>query len=87
VSVANAEQTRTFVEENNITIPVLVTPLPINTFIGDYKLAATPGYCLVDGRGKVLSSEHPSFEEAGEWKTRTDSRLSQSTRLHNLVSN
>lgn len=67
VSVADAERTRSFVEELNIQLPVLVAPCESNSFMIDYKLSSTPSYCLINGRSKIESTGYPSLQW-GKWK-------------------
>jgi peroxiredoxin len=67
VSIADRAETRTFVDEFHITLPVLVAPDGSNPFMKDYKVTGTPNYCLVDARGIVQSGGYPSLEWGG-WK-------------------
>jgi peroxiredoxin len=78
VSIADEAETRLFVEELNVRMPILMAPRPQNSFMEDYRLAGTPSYCLVDARGKVLSSGFPSAEH-GAWKALADSWEAPST--------
>jgi peroxiredoxin len=71
VSTADADQTQAFVNELNITMPVIVAPRATNNFQEDYRLSATPSYCLVDVQGAVVSSGYPSFD-GGPWKALVD---------------
>jgi signal peptidase I len=71
VSTAGAEQTRAFVDEMGITMPVLVAPFESNSFMKDYKVTATPRFCLVDAAGNVQAAGYPSTEW-GSWKKLID---------------
>lgn len=71
VSTADAEQTRHFVNEFNIQLPVLVAPRESNTFMQDYKLSTTPSYCLIDRQGRVQATGFTNLK-AGKWKVLTE---------------
>jgi peroxiredoxin len=68
VSIVDSNETKAFVEELDVSMPILVAPRTTNSFQVDYKLSSTPSYCLIDEYGKVKSSGYPSFEGAGAWK-------------------
>ena len=72
VSNGEREATSAFVEQFNISLPVLVAPLTTNSFTRDYQSTTTPSYCLLDEQGKVQSAGYPSLEW-GEWKTLAES--------------
>lgn len=55
VSTASAAETQPFVEELNISLPVLIAPFESNTFMRSYGLDSTPSYCLINARGRVQS--------------------------------
>ncbi|HEX8219140.1 MAG TPA: redoxin domain-containing protein [Chloroflexia bacterium] len=84
VSIADADATRAFADEFNISLPVLVAPRPENTFMQDYKFNSTPSYCLIDAQGKVRLSGYPSFE-GGEWRSLVDSWQQGTPQLASLV--
>lgn len=84
VSTADAASTRAFVEEFNISIPVLVAPRSDNPFTSDYKSLGTPSYCAIDAEGRVRSAGYPDFR-GGEWKTLVDSWQQAEPQLANLV--
>lgn len=71
VSGDEIEDTRTFAEELNISLPILIAPRKTNSFITDYQSTGTPSYCLIDGQGRVQSAGYPSLEW-GAWKTLVD---------------
>lgn len=72
VSVAAAFQTRSFAEELQISIPLLVAPRETNPFMTDYKILGTPSYCSVDERGMVQSVGYPGLNES-EWQVMVES--------------
>jgi peroxiredoxin len=61
VSNVEREATSAFVEQFNISLPVLVAPLTTNSFTRDYHSTTTPSYCLLDEQGKVQSAGYPSM--------------------------
>lgn len=71
VSAEDLEQTRRFVEEFRIQLPVIVASRHDNPFVKDYNFSGTPAYCIVDSQGIVISSGWPAFEW-GEWKQHVD---------------
>jgi peroxiredoxin len=71
VSIAGAEQTRTFVDEMGINMPVLVAPFESNSFMKDYKVTATPRFCMIGADGKIKAAGYPSLEWGG-WKKLLD---------------
>lgn len=66
VSVASRTETREFVDEFGITLPVIVAPQAESSFMKDYKFVETPTYCAIDAQGAVQSSGLP-FPDKGEW--------------------
>ena len=66
VSVASRTETREFVDEFAITLPVIVAPQEESSFMEDYKFAETPTFCAIDAQGAVQSSGLP-FPDKGEW--------------------
>lgn len=74
VSGVDESATRTFVDEYNITsLPVLVDPEPSlvhpfgeNSFFKDYNVSSVPSYCLINSKGEIQSSGHPSLD-GGKW--------------------
>jgi hypothetical protein len=50
------EETKKFIEEINATLPVLVAPRGRTSFIDEYRSMGTPSFCLVDQRGRVITS-------------------------------
>lgn len=56
VNIADRAQTKTFVKEHDIRLPILVAPKEINPFITDYKVVRTPFFCLIDKESKVRST-------------------------------
>lgn len=72
VSTDEMEETCTFVEKQNISLPVLIAPRSNNPFLEDYKFISTPSYCLVNEQGKVQSAGFMSMV-GGPWKDLADS--------------
>jgi len=52
----DATLTRRFVDEFNVSFPVLSAPAETNPFMKTYKVPGTPYYCLIDRNGRILSS-------------------------------
>ena len=72
VSLANAEKTKALIEEFNIGMTVVIALPEANTFGKDYKVSATPSYCIVDKQGRVqsagiLTPDGPWAKIAEEW--------------------
>jgi peroxiredoxin len=67
VSIDSLDETRAFVEQHNVTLPVLVAPRATNSFMHDYQSDATPSYCFIDEQGIVQSAGYPSLYQ-GTWK-------------------
>ena len=67
VSIAGLDETRSYIEETNTHIPVLVAPFESNNFVRDYNAMGTPFFLLVDENGKVGPSGFP-IKEQDEWK-------------------
>jgi len=63
VSTVSAEETQSFVKDNNIKYPVLIATRRINPFYKDYKVAGTPWYCHIDKQSKVVDSGIADWEE------------------------
>lgn len=84
VSMANAEQTRHFVNEFNIQLPILVAPRESNSFMQDYKLSTTPSYCLIDRQGKILSSGSANLRW-GPWKALAEAWEANTVRSASLA--
>lgn len=72
VSVDEAVQTRAFVAELGIRLPVIVAPHRSNPFAQEYDSLATPSYCLIDAHGTVQSAGYPSLDW-GKWKALAES--------------
>lgn len=72
VSSTGIQVTRSFVDELNISIPIIVAPRASNPFLHDYNVFGTPFYCFVNEQGKVQSAGYPNLER-GEWKVLTES--------------
>jgi peroxiredoxin len=72
VSNGEVEAMRELAQEFNLTAPVLVTTPASTSFWADYKVRATPSYCLVSPTGEVKSSGYPNFN-GGDWKRFVDS--------------
>ena len=72
VMTDEAPQVRAFVEEFQITLPVLVAPRTGNDFATAYKIGGTPNYCLIDGQGRIVSAGHPKigdgYQLAETWR-------------------
>jgi peroxiredoxin len=79
VSMANAEQTRRFVNEFNIQLPILVAPRESNSFMQDYKLSTAPSYCFIDRQGKIQATGFTNLK-AGKWKALADTWEANTTR-------
>jgi len=86
VSMADAEQTRRFVNEFNIQLPVLFAPRESNSFMQDYKLSTTPSYCLIDQQGKVQATGFTNLK-AGKWKALAESWEANTTRKTTMAVN
>jgi peroxiredoxin len=84
VSTESADETREFVQEMHIRLPVLIAPRETNAFAKDYKAASTPFSCLVDEHGKIQSTGYPS-RESGQWKELADSWERVSPQAPSLV--
>ncbi len=67
VSADGVEETKAFVSEMNTSLPVLVADRTSNSFLKDYKVIGTPSYCLIDERGRIQATGHPS-EENPAWR-------------------
>ncbi|MBA2392356.1 MAG: redoxin domain-containing protein [Ktedonobacteraceae bacterium] len=65
VILAEVDKARAFAKQFQITLPVLVAPLPDNDFAEKYKSTSTPSYCLINGQGLVQFAGHPML---GGWK-------------------
>jgi signal peptidase I len=61
------DRARLMVEEQNIHLPVLVTPQGHHPFYQDYGLEFTPAFYLIDERGRIEASGHPDAGSA-TWK-------------------
>ena len=59
VSSDTQEETRSFIEQKKIHLPVLVAPRETNNFFADYRSPGTPAYCFVNTDGKVHSTGIP----------------------------
>lgn len=84
VSTGEAAETHAFVDEFKTHLPVLVAPQPSNSFMNDYKATGTPAYCLLDEKGKVISSGYPS-RDMGPWKELADAWEKGRVRTRRLV--
>lgn len=67
VSVDDPIETRAYVEQRNIHLPILVAPRTTSSFMQDYQVAGTPSYCFVNEQGKVYSAGLLSMPQ-GDWK-------------------
>lgn len=56
VNAANNTQTEAFINEHQVTLPILIAPRESNPFMEDYKAAATPFYCFVDEQNRVQAT-------------------------------
>lgn len=72
VSGEEVEETRAFVEQFGMSVPVLVAPRATNHLMEEYKADQTPSYCLINEHGKVSSSGYPNLD-GGAWKEWVDS--------------
>jgi thiol-disulfide isomerase/thioredoxin len=72
VMLDEASQVRPFVEEFQLSLPVLVAPRTDNDFAEKYQIKGTPNYCLIDGQGQVISAGHPGsgagYQLAANWR-------------------
>lgn len=64
---SNAGDARSFADELQIRLPVIVAPRQSNPLMEDYLASATPFYCLIDVSGRVASTGY--FD--GEWQALT----------------
>lgn len=53
VSVVEKDETKSFKEEMEINLPILIAPMGKNPFTQDYKTGGTPFYCMINANGKV----------------------------------
>jgi len=69
-------EAQAYVQENNITSPVLVA-LPANHFLQDYKIDGVPMYVIVNPEGKVKASgviDDPNWKELSDkWEKKEES--------------
>jgi len=72
VSVVDEVQTRAFVDETKLQIPILVAPRENNSFTNDYKVTGTPFYTLIDAEGKIQAAGYPN-PEFRTWKALVES--------------
>ncbi|GHO91127.1 hypothetical protein KSF_011750 [Reticulibacter mediterranei] len=56
VSGDEREPTEAMVEELQVDWPVLIAPRNTNSFFSDYKISATPSYCLINAQGEVQAT-------------------------------
>lgn len=56
VSDADIAQTQAYVQELNITLPVLSAPRQVNRFFDDYKAGGVPFCAVIDAQGKIQAS-------------------------------
>lgn len=68
VSNASAERTRHFLDEINMSLPILVAPHKSTPFLRDYHIAGTPAYCFINQQGEVQSSGFLSTKGEG-WRS------------------
>jgi len=66
---AEIDQTQAYIQELNITLPVLSAPRQSNHFLEYYKVNGVPAYVLINTQGKVEAFGHP---EDLEWKRVSD---------------
>lgn len=71
VSSDEPDETQAFVDELQLTVPVIVAPRRSSAFLEDYKATATPSFCFVDKEARVRAAGYPS-SEWGAWKSLTD---------------
>lgn len=62
VSIEGKDVTRRYIEENAITLPVLITPNGTHTFMEDYKVSGTPAFCLITAQGRIYNAGVPHFD-------------------------
>ncbi|HEX8600791.1 MAG TPA: redoxin domain-containing protein [Chloroflexia bacterium] len=67
VSIASAEYTREFVDENQVGLPVLVAHRNDSSFAEDYKMRGTPSYTYIDAQGRIESVGRPN-KNTREWQ-------------------
>jgi peroxiredoxin len=61
VIAADLLETKAFVEQQNVMLPVLVAPPSVNAFFNQYNPdGGVPAYVFVDEHGKIASMGHPS---------------------------
>lgn len=71
ISAEEVEATRTYVAEEAIDLPVFVAPRKTNTFIKDYKVTATPAFCLITAQGSIYRSG-PLRLQGNKWRAFND---------------
>jgi peroxiredoxin len=67
VSGRDMESTQTYIEQNKISLPVLVALIEDNPFMTDYKATATPSYCHINAEGRIASNGILSLQ-SDVWK-------------------
>lgn len=72
VSSSPLEEIRSFIEQLDISLPVLVATRENSSFMEDYKSSVTPSYCLLDQQGTVQSAGVVNLE-GKIWKNFADS--------------
>ena len=83
VSSTGPEPTRPFVEELQLSLPILVAPRSRNPFLLDYNIAGTPAYCFINEQGKVQSAGSLSNLSRSEWKELAASWVRQEMTVRN----
>lgn len=61
VSTAGTEETRAFVKNHAIDLPVLVAPPEHNSFMEDYHVNGTPGFSYVNEQGIIKADGYPTL--------------------------
>ena len=72
VSNASVDETRAYVEEHTIALPVVVASPGGSSFYEDYKISGTPQFCVVDAQGRVQASGYPAPEVDLAWRGLTE---------------
>lgn len=71
VSISSGVETRTFVEQYDISQPTLIAPKPKNTFSQDYTATGTPYFSFIDEDGFIKADGVPN-PDWNSWKELVD---------------
>lgn len=86
VSGDDDTQTRNFIEEFHIDLPVLTAPQESNDFLKHYKSLRTPSYCLLDDHGRVQAADRLTMD-SNEWKKLVEAWEGNTSNSVDIISN